>query len=156
MWFTAVPIIPNFLYQLNHPNGVSTKEGQVQIRQNVTIRYLQNLTCFDHEEFAKYGLFLHKTVVELTNPDTGYLVEYTCTNGTFEWSEYESPRNITVVYNKSVTTVDKNAKPHYNHADLVDENIAVGLMFASKSVVQMCVNPFIGPLTNRCVLVCRV
>lgn len=32
---------------------------------------------------------------------------------------------------------------------LKDEHILVGLMFASKSIVQLMVNPLIGPLTNR-------
>lgn len=29
------------------------------------------------------------------------------------------------------------------------ENFRVGMLFASKSIVQLIVNPFIGPLTNR-------
>ena len=32
---------------------------------------------------------------------------------------------------------------------LEEENVRVGLLFASKAVVQLLVNPFIGPLTNR-------
>ena len=35
------------------------------------------------------------------------------------------------------------------HKELVDENIEVGVMFASKAVVQLIANPFVGPLTNR-------
>lgn len=29
------------------------------------------------------------------------------------------------------------------------ENFRVGMLFASKSIVQLVVNPFVGPLTNR-------
>lgn len=32
---------------------------------------------------------------------------------------------------------------------LEDENVRVGLLFASKALVQLLVNPFVGPLTNR-------
>nr|XP_033805378.1 LOW QUALITY PROTEIN: chromaffin granule amine transporter [Geotrypetes seraphini] len=32
---------------------------------------------------------------------------------------------------------------------LTDENVRVGLLFASKALVQLLVNPFVGPLTNR-------
>uniref|UniRef100_A0A8D0L669 Solute carrier family 18 member A1 n=1 Tax=Sphenodon punctatus TaxID=8508 RepID=A0A8D0L669_SPHPU len=32
---------------------------------------------------------------------------------------------------------------------LTDENIRVGLLFASKALMQLMVNPFVGPLTNR-------
>lgn len=35
------------------------------------------------------------------------------------------------------------------HRELVRENVEVGVMFASKAVVQLITNPFIGPLTNR-------
>ena len=33
--------------------------------------------------------------------------------------------------------------------ELIKENVEVGIMFASKAVVQLITNPFIGPLTNR-------
>jgi DHA1 family solute carrier family 18 vesicular amine transporter 1/2 len=32
---------------------------------------------------------------------------------------------------------------------LLNENVKVGLLFASKATVQLITNPFIGPLTNR-------
>lgn len=35
---------------------------------------------------------------------------------------------------------------------LLNENVRVGLLFASKATVQLITNPFIGPLTNRCVM----
>ena len=37
------------------------------------------------------------------------------------------------------------------HKDIVNENVAVGLMFASKAIMQLIANPFVGPLTNRSV-----
>ncbi len=50
-------------------------------------------------------------------------------------------------------------EPVYNEKELAKEtwkriqmnklNIKVGLMFASKPIVQLIVNPFIGPLTNK-------
>lgn len=35
------------------------------------------------------------------------------------------------------------------HDDLVHETVAVGMLFASKAVVQLMVNPIVGPLTHR-------
>lgn len=35
------------------------------------------------------------------------------------------------------------------HQELMDENVEVGVMFASKAFVQLFTNPFIGSLTNR-------
>lgn len=37
------------------------------------------------------------------------------------------------------------------HLDLVAENLEVGVMFASKPIVQALTNPFVGSMTNRCV-----
>lgn len=36
---------------------------------------------------------------------------------------------------------------------LLNENVKVGMLFASKATVQLLTNPFIGPLTNRWVLI---
>lgn len=39
---------------------------------------------------------------------------------------------------------------------LKEENIWVGVLFASKALMQLLVNPFVGPLTNRYLSGCRV
>lgn len=36
-----------------------------------------------------------------------------------------------------------------SNSKLLNENVKVGLLFASKATVQLLTNPFIGPLTNR-------
>ncbi|XP_064600274.1 synaptic vesicular amine transporter-like isoform X2 [Liolophura sinensis] len=72
-----------------------------------------------------------------------------------------SPRNSYVCFNHS--SVNNSAVPQSSdktegnrlslasqrHVDLVNENVKVGLMFASKAIMQLIANPFIGPLTNR-------
>jgi len=35
------------------------------------------------------------------------------------------------------------------HRDIMNENMVVGLMFASKAITQLITNPFVGPVTNR-------
>lgn len=35
------------------------------------------------------------------------------------------------------------------HKDLVQETVAVGIMFASKAFVQLLANPVVGPLTHK-------
>lgn len=57
-------------------------------------------------------------------------------------------------YNESVW---KNMSTEYlivterspRRADLDAENVEVGFMFASKAIMQLLANPFIGPITNR-------
>jgi len=39
------------------------------------------------------------------------------------------------------------------HNELVQENIEVGVMFASKAFIQLLANPFVGPLTNKWVYI---
>lgn len=37
----------------------------------------------------------------------------------------------------------------HRHKDLIEETVAVGIMFASKAIVQLMANPIVGPLTHR-------
>lgn len=36
-----------------------------------------------------------------------------------------------------------------SNSKLLNENVKVGMLFASKATIQLITNPFIGPLTNR-------
>merc|ERR1719158_2259145 len=46
----------------------------------------------------------------------------------------------------ATTTLSAKQK---KHKELVEENMEVGMMFASKAFVQLIANPFVGPLTNK-------
>lgn len=35
------------------------------------------------------------------------------------------------------------------HRELLEETVAVGVMFASKAFVQLLANPIVGPLTHK-------
>ncbi|XP_067118703.1 synaptic vesicular amine transporter-like [Centruroides vittatus] len=53
---------------------------------------------------------------------------------------------------ETTTTVDETtviSRKEIRHMQLLNENVEVGVMFASKPVVQAITNPFVGPLTNR-------
>ncbi|XP_023222210.1 synaptic vesicular amine transporter-like [Centruroides sculpturatus] len=53
---------------------------------------------------------------------------------------------------ETTTTVDETtviSRKEVRHMQLLNENVEVGVMFASKPVVQAITNPFVGPLTNR-------
>lgn len=52
----------------------------------------------------------------------------------------------------SLTTYETITVTMIRKAELGNENVRVGLMFASKAIVQLVTNPFIGPLTNRWVI----
>jgi DHA1 family solute carrier family 18 vesicular amine transporter 1/2 len=45
-----------------------------------------------------------------------------------------------------------SAEDALRHEELINENAEVGIMFASKPIVQAITNPFVGPLTNKLVI----
>ncbi|XP_052009923.1 synaptic vesicular amine transporter [Xyrauchen texanus] len=49
----------------------------------------------------------------------------------------------------SITPLQNQSDCPKADKQLLDENVKVGLLFASKATVQLITNPFIGPLTNR-------
>lgn len=51
----------------------------------------------------------------------------------------------------AVETSTLSLAERQRHLDLVAENLEVGVMFASKPIVQAITNPFVGTMTNRCV-----
>jgi len=66
------------------------------------------------------------------------------TTTTVEWLDYgwnETSRNFT----EETTMSPEQLK----HKELMEENLETGFMFASKAVVQLITNPFVGPLTHR-------
>lgn len=63
-----------------------------------------------------------------------------------EYNDYESMEESELTpAQKAAMAAEKERK----HKELVHENVEVGVMFASKAVVQLITNPFVGPLTNR-------
>ncbi|TRY76800.1 hypothetical protein TCAL_10459 [Tigriopus californicus] len=88
----VVPIIPEFLYNVRHPEHSATP-----IQQTTT-------------PWAHTGASHNST--ELTPSDVDYQ----------SWKK---------------------------HQELVKENVEVGIMFASKAIVQLITNPFVVPFTNK-------
>ena len=130
-------------------SGQGYDKSSEEVTRQVTAFILNNMTCFFQDEYTENNDFLFKQTILVEDPN-GYEIEYVCTNDTYEIPEYVqlTPFNITVAYNKT-ERVKKERPTGYTHAELLHENVKVGLMFASKSIVQMIVNPMIGPLTNR-------
>jgi hypothetical protein len=44
---------------------------------------------------------------------------------------------------------NRTAQRKFKHDELIEENMEVGVMFASKPIVQAFVNPFVGAITNK-------
>ncbi|KAL7391153.1 hypothetical protein ABVT39_005126 [Epinephelus coioides] len=57
--------------------------------------------------------------------------------------------NLTTELQINETTDATDASCLQDSVFLEEENVRVGLLFASKALIQLLVNPFVGPLTNR-------
>lgn len=53
---------------------------------------------------------------------------------------------------EEATTLPPSDEQVLRHRELVGESTEVGVMFASKPIVQAITNPFVGPLTNKSVI----
>ncbi|CAF0915491.1 unnamed protein product [Didymodactylos carnosus] len=109
---TVVPIIPDYLYQLEH---------ETDPIYQVLAKNCSNFAPVRRSDyFQRHPTALHQ-----------YLVDINCTD-LDNWA-----MNVIQIEHGNKKIV------------LVKENSRVGIMFASKAFVQLIINPFIGPLTNR-------
>uniref|UniRef100_A0A4W4FJX6 Major facilitator superfamily (MFS) profile domain-containing protein n=1 Tax=Electrophorus electricus TaxID=8005 RepID=A0A4W4FJX6_ELEEL len=121
MLFTVVvPIIPTFLYALDHESNVSSYSTLLPPSSGQPTSSI--LSLYDNTTYP-----ITVTHDTLTDPST-------------------APPPDTAS-GSATSSADCTNDTKF----LEEENVRVGLLFASKALVQLLVNPFVGPLTNRCV-----
>uniref|UniRef100_G1T2K3 Solute carrier family 18 member A2 n=1 Tax=Oryctolagus cuniculus TaxID=9986 RepID=G1T2K3_RABIT len=120
----VVPIIPSYLYSLEHENATETQTARPVLTASSPGRF--------HSIFSYYD---NSTMV--TGNATGGLPQ-----GQPHQASATTQRPVT---NASAAPADCPSEDK----DLLNENVQVGLLFASKASVQLITNPFIGLLTNR-------
>lgn len=116
---TVVPIIPEFLYFIRHRHD---PVGNLSIE----------VTEMAGEPFPTY--------TTSTMP------------GLLDNGAYEDPgTNISTLCFSGSNRHNAATEEHdiAKHNELIQENVEVGVMFASKAFIQLLANPFVGPLTNR-------
>lgn len=79
-------------------------------------------------------------------------VTYTKTTTNTVTQDNFSDSTVTPISNGS-TSISDSGDCKDDRKFLEAENLRVGLLFASKAIVQLLVNPFVGPLTNRCAVI---
>lgn len=119
-----VPIIPSYLYSIKHEKNATDLQTSRPVLSATTAGTFQSI-------FSYYD----NSTVAMGN-GTGSPVKGLLPKAT-------NPQHL--VMNKSAGTPDCPSKDQ----DLLNENVQVGLLFASKATVQLLTNPFIGLLTNR-------
>lgn len=116
-----VPIIPSYLYSIKHEKNATDLQTSRPVLPATTAGTFQSI-------FSYYD---NSTVV--MGNGTGSPVKGLLPKAT-------NPQHL--VMNKSADCPSEDQ-------DLLNENVQVGLLFASKATVQLLTNPFIGLLTNR-------
>uniref|UniRef100_A0A8D0I3E8 Solute carrier family 18 member A2 n=1 Tax=Sus scrofa TaxID=9823 RepID=A0A8D0I3E8_PIG len=119
----VVPIIPSYLYSIEHEKDAAEIQTAKPVLTASTSGGFQNIfSYYDNSTMA-----------------TG--------NHTGDFHGGLLPKATTqrMVTNRSAAPSDCPKEDK----DLLNENVQVGLLFASKATVQLLTNPFIGLLTNR-------
>ena len=120
-----------------------------------------NTTC----RRAPWGADNTSSILETYIPAVGDEIIFWCiktetktnaSSGQYDPDYESSGEELVGVYTTMVSDPDATFSPEESKqrdeqfkADIRNESVAVGLMFASKAIVQLITNPFIGPLTNR-------
>ncbi|PZC73955.1 synaptic vesicular amine transporter [Helicoverpa armigera] len=99
---TVVPIIPEFLYDIRHPDAP-----------------------------------LSMSLEDITLPPPSPTPYCPCLQ-----------QNTSLVQNET-QHLNLTVQREERHQELIHETVAVGVMFASKALVQLLANPFVGPLTHK-------
>ncbi|XP_049711185.1 synaptic vesicular amine transporter [Elephas maximus indicus] len=120
----VVPIIPSYLYSLEHEKNATEIQTAKPGFTASTMGSFQNI-------FSYYDNSTMVTGNATGNPQLGQL--------------HKTTTQHMVVTNTSTTPSDCPREDK----DLLNENVQVGLLFASKATVQLLTNPFVGLLTNR-------
>ncbi|KAG7200685.1 hypothetical protein KM043_001238 [Ampulex compressa] len=124
---TVVPIIPEFLYDIKHPNA----------------------TLNQHLDESAHRTTPMATTLPTTTTTTP---KCPCAIGASNDTQTEFLYATTVESVETTTvnlTISEMEEKEQRHRELLEETVAVGMMFASKAFVQLLANPVIGPLTHR-------
>ncbi|XP_008301351.1 chromaffin granule amine transporter [Stegastes partitus] len=156
----VVPIIPTFLYAMEHPSpepqttqpSLLPLHGLSASRLGTAPSQLpfSNLRTSQPSEPARPVLGTESEQPPSTFPPLVSLFD----NQTF--SLQQSRTEVTVSAEPTdptgpTTEANDTAESSclQDSAFLEEESVRVGLLFASKALVQLLINPFVGPLTNR-------
>ncbi|MGH0169192.1 UNVERIFIED_CONTAM: hypothetical protein FKN15_056443 [Acipenser sinensis] len=123
-----MPIIPSFLY------ATELKRVNDSLTHNTTSAPGQ--AGYEAETFSSVISYYDNTTIILTDDTVNSTSrDFSRTvNGSLLTEEGSAVRDRDCVKNSDI---------------LMEENVRVGLLFASKALMQLVMNPFVGPLTNR-------
>ncbi|TFK08161.1 patatin-like phospholipase domain-containing protein 4 [Platysternon megacephalum] len=121
----VVPIIPTFLYATEYEGANSSASQNWIVAAPAAPPFSSMFSYFDNTTVTVSDYMVVNTTVWGNRTESSSLPQLTGAS--------LPPKN---------SCVD-------GEAFLMEENVRVGLLFASKALMQLIINPFVGPLTNR-------
>ncbi|XP_058491204.1 chromaffin granule amine transporter [Solea solea] len=168
----VVPIIPTFLYAMRHPspepqttqpsllplpNHGPSRLGMLPSHSPFPTPTLQKSQSSELPQ-SNYSTVVPDIQSKQSPPTFSPLVSL-YDNTTFGLQEVQTELSSNTQLSEQSTlptdlqindTTNATESPCLqDSAFLEEENVLVGLLFASKALIQLLVNPFVGPLTNR-------
>jgi len=168
---TVVPIIPEFLYTIRHQyDHLSTARPSVEVTTNITILPEEPTTTMP-TDIDSVDRMLNSSADDSGSDDSSFdvpdqIIPDKRDAPDEEFYHESSEKGVGVIARVKRKAVGyryherhspdgrrlytkEELQEQKKHNELIQENIEVGVMFASKAVVQLIANPFVGPLTNR-------
>ncbi|XP_015250742.1 PREDICTED: chromaffin granule amine transporter-like [Cyprinodon variegatus] len=145
----VVPIIPTFLYAMEHPSP------EPQTAQPST---LDAVTSQPHSSGSDIQLSPPSSRTPVLGPKSQQNIWQRLLVSLFENITDNLQESQTEPTAQGIRTTELAPSNQTSNATdsclqdsafLEEENVRVGLLFASKALVQLFINPFVGPLTNR-------
>ncbi|XP_028325067.1 synaptic vesicular amine transporter isoform X1 [Gouania willdenowi] len=118
----VVPIIPSYLYNLDKSADVLNQSSLPQLHPSGSFNSIVSL--YDNTVLSSGS-------------------------NTSSSSSSSSTTMVPLVPAGTQQLINSSDCPPQASSRLLNENVKVGMLFASKAIVQLLTNPFIGPLTNR-------
>lgn len=135
----SVPIIPSYLYTLRHNERIE--------KLNQTITRNENTRAIEQAnrgQIASDSYLDRLPVTNVTQPRIGCIDQQATADG-----RQKRRINLSGQADAEQILTNQTAQRQFKHDELVEENMEVGVMFASKPIVQAIVNPFVGSVTNK-------
>ncbi|XP_063987021.1 synaptic vesicular amine transporter [Diachasmimorpha longicaudata] len=129
---TVVPIIPGFLFDINHPNGTEKPDISIGLTTESAIPSSSSTATLSSKCICPSN--------DLSSKDLQFLLNNSNAAGPTSLGPTSSALNLSSVL---------DPKKQLRHKELLEETVAVGMMFASKAFVQLLTNPIVGPLTHK-------
>ncbi|CAK5028547.1 unnamed protein product [Meloidogyne enterolobii] len=172
---TVVPIIPEYLLRIQHPNSTdlllndkiddfSLNGDELQLYENQ--RRKRQTLSWDSPDWDDNNDFNEKKELrrksKMTTPmimkhflEQLILDKMQEENSQLDDDNFYIQPKLNSKFSRKNSTLKQQQqnyrlqKERLRHETLADENVHVGLMFGSKALIQLITNPLIGPLTNK-------